>query len=225
LKATYRTIAALAGLLLLAAVVVLPSLAAFRQISTAAASRRQSFELLLRADAFLSALKDAETGERGYALTGDNAFLEPYLAVRESIPGQLEELRRRTQDKASQAHLDVVGPLMTAKLEQLARVVELRHHEDDAGVLWVVRGGKGKRLMDSIRGEMGAFLQLEKHTLDEHEATFQSDMRFMLATLVGACLITLAIALLFAYSIYRQTQQRLKARLQIETQHLLTIQE
>ena len=60
MKATYRTIAALAGLLLLAAVVVLPSFSAFRQISTAAASRKQSFELLLRADAFLSTLKDAE---------------------------------------------------------------------------------------------------------------------------------------------------------------------
>jgi PAS domain S-box-containing protein len=226
LKATQRTIAVLAGLLLLAAVVVLPSLLAFRQISTAAASRKQSFEILLRADAFLSALKDAETGERGYALTGDNAFLEPYLAVRESIPGQLEELRRRTQDKASQAHLDVVGPLMTAKLEQLARViVELRHHEDDAGVLLVVRGGKGKRLMDSIRGEMGAFSKLEKDTLDEHEATFQSDMRFMLAAIVCACLVTLTLALLFAYSVYRQAQQRLKARLQIETKRLLTNQE
>jgi PAS domain S-box-containing protein len=225
LKAAHRTIAALAVLLLLAAVVGLPSLSAFRQISAAAASRQQSLEVLLRADAFLSALKDAETGQRGYALTGDEAFLEPYLAVRERIPGQLEELRRRTLDKPSQAHLDAVGPLMTAKLEELARVVELRRQQDDAGVLSAVRGGKGKRLMDAIRGEMGAFFQLEKNTLDEHEATFQSDMRFMLATIVGACLITLAFALLFAYSVYRQTQQRLKARLQIETKRLLTIQE
>lgn len=157
MKATYRTIAALTGLLLLVAVVVLPSLSAFRQISAAAASRQQSFELLLRADAFLSALKDAETGQRGYALTGDDAYLEPYLAVRERLPGELEQLRRRTQDKASQAHLDVVGPLITAKLEELAVIVELRRHHDDAGVLWAVNRGNGKRLMDAIRDEMGAF--------------------------------------------------------------------
>ena len=41
----------------------------------------------------MSELRDAETSQRGYSLTGDETFLEPYLAVRDSIVFHLEQLR------------------------------------------------------------------------------------------------------------------------------------
>ena len=61
---------------------------AFRQIRQAAEARRHTYVVISSADDLLSALKDAETGQRGYLLTGDEAFLEPYLAVRDSVSGQ-----------------------------------------------------------------------------------------------------------------------------------------
>jgi CHASE3 domain sensor protein len=51
----------------------------------------------------LSALKDAETGQRGYLLTGDEAFLEPYVAVRDGVRSQLEELRQLTTSSAARS--------------------------------------------------------------------------------------------------------------------------
>ena len=94
MKATHRAVAALAVAVLLAALVVMPSFSAFRQIKEAAGARGRTNDLIIRADALLSALRDAETGQRGYSLTGDEAFLEPYLAVRDGVRGHLEELRQ-----------------------------------------------------------------------------------------------------------------------------------
>ena len=91
MKTVNRITASLAGAILLAVVGVVVSFGAFRQIEDAAEARRQTFVVLHRADALLSELRDAETGQRGYALTGNDSFLQPYLAVRDSISGHLEE--------------------------------------------------------------------------------------------------------------------------------------
>src|SRR5665647_500482 len=98
MKNTHKIVASLAGVVLLiaAAVVVVVSFWTFSQIKEAAESRKHTYTVIIRAENLLSELKDAETGQRGYSLTGDEAFLEPYLAVRDSISGHLEELRQLT---------------------------------------------------------------------------------------------------------------------------------
>jgi two-component system, NarL family, sensor histidine kinase EvgS len=225
LKAGYKVFAAFAGVSLLTALAVLPSLMAFRRIASAAELRKHSYEVLGRAEVFLSALRDAETGQRGYAITGDERFLEPYLAVRGGVTVQLRELRQLTSIASAQKRLDAVVPLADAKLAELALVIDLRRHHDLLAVQEKVSSGLGKRLMDSIRAEMTAFTRLQKSVLREHEAKFQSDMRLMLTTIVTGCLTTLALALMFAYLIHRQTQQRQEARGHRETRRLLTIQD
>ena len=224
-KTSYNVFAAFVGALLLTALAVLPSVMAFRRITSAAESRKHSFEVLSHADAFLSALKDAETGQRGYALTGDESFLEPYLAVRAGVIGQLRELRQLTLIDKAQKHLATVAPLVDAKLANLARVIELRRNHDLVAVSAIVKSGQGRQLMDLIRAEMTAFTQIQNRALREHEAKFQSDMRFMFTTIVTGCLGTLVLSLLFVYLYYRQTQQRQTARNHLETKRLLTIQD
>lgn len=60
----------------------------YRQINEAAALRLHTHIVLSEANNILSELKDAETGERGFLLTGNEAFLQPYLAVRNGIEGR-----------------------------------------------------------------------------------------------------------------------------------------
>ena len=96
MNATHKIFTSLAGAALLVALVVAVSFTAFRKLEEAAEARKHVFVAIIVANDLLSALKDAETGERGYSLTGDEAFLEPYLAVRDHVGGQLEQLRQRT---------------------------------------------------------------------------------------------------------------------------------
>ena len=76
----------------------------------------------------VSTLKDAETGQRGYLLTGERVYLEPYEQALSVIPGQLERLRaltgygtdadrQKTRDAGFDLHL--AKPVDPAELERL----------------------------------------------------------------------------------------------------------
>ena len=104
MKATHKFTALLAGVVLLVALGVVALFLSFRQIKEAADARAHSYAVITSADALLSALKDAETGQRGYLLTGDEAFLEPYMAVRDGISGHLKELRQLTLSSDAQSN-------------------------------------------------------------------------------------------------------------------------
>ncbi|HEY5118496.1 MAG TPA: response regulator [Anaerolineales bacterium] len=223
MKAVHKIIALLAVAALLVALGVAVSFWAFEQIEESAKGRKHTFVVINSADDLLSKLRDAEIGQRGYSLTGNEAFLQPYLAVRDSITGDLKELRQLTLISAAQKHLDAMAPLIDAKLVEMSHVIELRRNHDMTAALAVVTSGQDKRLMDSIRAEMRSFIQIEEGALAQHDAEFQASMRQLFTIIVIASLLALLFALSFAYLIYRETQQRLKNLVQLETQHLLEV--
>ncbi len=225
LKSSRTNAATLAGAALLVALIVVLSLGAFRQLVAAAEARTRSYDLIIRADRLLSDLVDAETSQRGFALTGDEMFLKPYVAVRDSVRSRLDEMRPLTLAGAGRGYLDTLAPLVDAKLADMAAIIELRRQRDMNGVLAAEGSGRGKRLMDSIRAQMRNFQMLEQAGLVQHEAEFQTNMRRLLAAIIAASLLTLLSALAFAYLIYRESRQRLKNLVHIETQHLLDVQE
>ena len=225
MKAKHKIAVWLVAAVLLVALGTAVSFLAFGQLKAAAEARKQANVILISADNLLSALKDAETGQRGYLLTGDETFLEPYLTVRDAIQGQLAELRQRLVSSAAHQHLDAMAPLITAKLTEMAQVIELRRNQDLPAVLARVNSGQGKHLMDSIRVEMRNFLQLETAAWTQSDREFQSNLRQLFSILTIASLVTLLVALAFVYLIYRASQQRLQELVHLETQHSLAIQE
>jgi PAS domain S-box-containing protein len=212
------------AVLLLVILGVLISFRAFKQMKEVSEERKHTFIILNSADDLLSALKDAETGQRGYALTGDEAFLEPYLAVSSGISGRLKELRELTLIREANKHLDALTPLMDAKMAEMSHVIELRRNNEIVALQAAIGGGEGKRLMDSIRVEMSFFIKIEENALAKHDAEFQADMFRMFLLIIAASLFMLLLALSFAYFIYRESQQRLKNQVHLETKHLLDIQ-
>lgn len=225
MKNTYKIAISLTGAALLVALGISLSFWTFRQIEETADRRKHTFVVLNSADDLLSALKDAETGERGYLLTGDEAFLGPYLAVSNSIVGQLEKLRQQTLIDTAHHHLNAMAPLIDAKLAHMAHNIELRRNHDMAIVIADLREGRGKQLMDSIRDQMSRFVRIEESELAQHDTEFQSNLRLLFTIIVNASLFALLFSVSFAYLIYRATQQRLKNLVHLETQHLLEIQQ
>src|SRR3990172_6169987 len=209
LKVAHQIVVSFSAAALLVALVVPASIWSFGHLETAAGARQQSYDLIIRADAMLSGLTDAESAQRGYFLTGDEAFLGQYLAVRDSVRGDLGALRPLTSASASNKHLDALAPLVDAKLAHMSQIIALRRDHGVAAVLEVVSkgaatSGDGKRLMDSIRAEMSSLVQVEQGTLAHHEAAFQSNMRRMFAGIIAISLLALLFALAFAYLSYRQ---------------------
>lgn len=225
MKNNYKIAALLAGAALLLALVVTGAFWTFSQIGKEADARKSTFIVIDGANKVLSALIDAETGQRGYLLTGDEAFLEPYFAVRDNISGELEGLRRLNLTGAANKHLDALVPLVAAKLANLAATIETRRRHGAPATLAALRGSQGKLLMNSIRVEINAFIRRAEAGVARHDAEFRANMRRLFGILVLASLSILLLALSVFYFFDRETQQRLKDLVHLETQHLLARQE
>ena len=225
MKTTHTFFACLVGAFLLSAVVIVPSFWVFRQTKESAEARKLTKDMIALADDLMLALIDAETGQRGYLLTGEEVFLEPYTAVSDSISDQMVKLRRLTLLPAAQNHLDKVAPLIDAKLVYFSKNIALRRSGDLPSALANMRGSQGILLMDSIRAEMGNYIQIEQGALSQRDARYQSNMCRLFTVIVMASLLTLLFAFTFVYLIKRGAQQRLKNSIHLETQRLLQVQE
>src|SRR5207248_1029409 len=83
-------------------------------------------EVLSRLESLLAAATDYETAERGYVITGDESYLEPYRQSAAQVNNQARRLRQLTATNRVQTQeLDSIVPLATERLENLRAVIEL----------------------------------------------------------------------------------------------------
>ncbi|MBI5862649.1 MAG: PAS domain S-box protein [Rhodocyclales bacterium] len=224
LKTNQKIVATFVGVLLMAALGATALAWTFRQIEEGAAVRQHTLMVIADAGELMSELKDAETAQRGYLLTGDENFLEPPEPAQASLGDRLKALRQLTLLPAAQKHLDAIAPLLEAKLAHMERAIALRR-QDAPAALAQIRSGHGLHLMNSIRAEMNDFMKLETELLAQREAEFQSGMRNLLVIIVVSCLFALLLAFSFAWLMYKESQQRLKELVHLETRKLLENEE
>jgi methyl-accepting chemotaxis protein len=144
----------------------------------------------------LSELKDAETGQRGYIITGDESYLAPYQAALAAIKGTLDDVRKLTSDNPNQQRrLATVAPLIDAKLAELKQTINLRRTEGLDAAAKVVLTNAGKSYMDQIRAVIAEADQEEMDLLKRRseEARSSADMT-MSIILWGGLLGTFAVA-------------------------------
>ncbi|HEX3849360.1 MAG TPA: CHASE3 domain-containing protein [Polyangiaceae bacterium] len=100
----------------------------------------------------LSLLKDAETGQRGFVITSDESFLDPYSRALPEIARTVSEVRSLTADnETQQRRLSALQLLVDGKLTELKRTIEMRRTLGFDATMKVVSAGEGKQLMDQIR--------------------------------------------------------------------------
>jgi methyl-accepting chemotaxis protein len=131
---------------------------AYRGISTLANTSRlvtHTHEVLEYTANLFSLLQDAETGQRGYIITGDEGFLEPYRTGIANVPSVVKKLRQLTADNPNQQkRIDEAEPLIAAKLAELKQTIDLRRKGNLEEATKIVLGGEGKKFMDELRGVM-----------------------------------------------------------------------
>jgi methyl-accepting chemotaxis protein len=116
----------------------------------------------------LSLLKDAETGQRGYIITGDDTFLAPYQTGDADVPAVIKDLRELTSDNPhQQKRIDEAEPLIAAKLAELKLTIDLRRKGNLEETSNVVRGGEGKKIMDNLRRVLSQMDREERDLLKQ----------------------------------------------------------
>src|ERR1700691_1308396 len=96
---------------------------------TVAASRSltQNIEVLAQLNNLLSTLKDAETGQRGFLLTGNESYLEPFLTAKAALSGEFATMRSLLANRPEQLRrLDHPEPVAAQKMSELGETVDLR---------------------------------------------------------------------------------------------------
>jgi two-component sensor histidine kinase/CHASE3 domain sensor protein len=146
-KAARRS-AGLFGSLLVVLVVVIGTFTAYRQASEWVDHTHQVLSVV---DQILSNLMEAESGQRGYLLTHEDSYLQPYLEGKSRISALLEQARNLTADNPTQQdNLHILRTLADAKLDELAVTLRQAAGDPDQAVR-VVMEGTGERLMTQIQ--------------------------------------------------------------------------
>jgi PAS domain S-box-containing protein len=168
-------------------------------------------------EAVLSVLKDAETGQRGYLLTGDHAYLQPYQAALVQAPAALSRLQSLTSESPVQhGRLVTLTRTVAAKIAELRRTVALARAGDRAGALAIVRKNSGKALMDGARDTVVSMQATERNLLRRRAAEAEARFRvtvlsILLSALTGISLLGLVFALQRRNALARRRDAEIQA--------------
>lgn len=166
-------------------------------------------------DNVISRLKDAETGQRGYLLTGDDVFLEPYNGSRDDVLAYFDQVRLLTADNADQQkdfpHLE---QLIKKKYTFIDKTIADRRRGIPATVSGLLAG---KNVLDSIRVQIRVMEQREQKLMITRTSKMNTLATYTPILIVFASLI----ALIVTYAFYRRMKNNLldNQRLQLELEH------
>src|SRR5205823_2353559 len=194
------------------AIIVAVGAAALRSTeATVSSAQWVAHTLQVRAEleAGFADLIEAETGVRGYVITGDTTYLAPYHSARATLNSRLAGLRALTADNpAQQRRLDSLDTLVATRLERFQWTIETRRTGGPAAAARAVSGGRGKELIRLVHDVITQMEEDEGRLLAQRSVTLQAKARLArLAAWTGA-LVALALAGLASVLVGREMAGR-----------------
>ncbi|WP_245518904.1 MULTISPECIES: CHASE3 domain-containing protein [unclassified Mesorhizobium] len=203
----WQALPLLGGFVIVAAIVGGRAILAETQIADRVASRR-SIETQQLLAGLLSLTQDAETGQRGYLLTGEKTYLQPYQHAVEALPGQLARIDQMLP-ASSEAAQQVAGikEALARKQSELAETIRLYDAGNMSKALEIVRGGSGKLDMEQIQANIDAIRRIDGANLQARALRMEQVEDWLRA---GSFAALAAILLLGLYTI-RESGRRFRA--------------
>jgi signal transduction histidine kinase len=158
---------------------------------------RHTLELQKGVDRTFSLLQDAETGQRGYLLTGEKSYLAPFSNADAQIEQELDSLGHLVADSsAQQQNVAALRSIVDDKRAELRRTVELRRSGNGDAALALLREGIGKDLMDRARSIVARMRDAEELRLSSRIELSERYAHFLRGTILLAALLALFVAAL-----------------------------
>jgi CheY-like chemotaxis protein/signal transduction histidine kinase/CHASE3 domain sensor protein len=204
------------GLALVLAFFLISGLIAYRNIQVLRTNSEKIWHthtVIVALGELLSTTQDAETGQRGYLLTGEDRYLEPYRNAVTLAASRLDAVGSLTRDNPSQqANLDVLRRHIGAKFAELEETIELRRDSGARAAMAVVTTDRGKVEMDAVRGQLDVMRReenrLRQARLDQMDAAYATALASgVLSSLLGAAL-TVAVFILIRRNIGARARQQ-----------------
>ncbi len=191
--------ASLIGFIVAIVAVIAISAFSFRALEARAENARRvtrTLETVTRLQSVLSLLKDAETGQRGFLLTGAEGYLQPYRVAQSGLPLEFERTRQSLEGDALQIRrLTLARQLATDKLAELEQTIALYRSGRTAEAMEIVRSDRGRDLMDRVRAAVTELTTTEQSVLEARNVEWAQSSTFAAwATWGGSGLLLFLIA-------------------------------
>ena len=170
--------------------VVLSSIA-WRRLRDALETSQQAVAIKETSEVILKSLLNAETAQRGFALTGNDAFLEPFNTAESALPQQFERLGTlvRADTNVMNQVIELRG-LSERIMEYHRRVIAERRQRGINAAAEMAKQGEGKKIMDDVRGRI-ATVEAARANITSSEARIsraqllQANLTSMVAAIIG----------------------------------------
>jgi CHASE3 domain sensor protein len=180
-----------------------------------------TYEVQSTLEATLSTLKDAETGQRGYVITGDERYLEPYQTAIAQLDNHLNRLRSLTSDNPSQQQrLTTVETTIAQRMANIRETIDRRRTQGRIAAEQLILTGRGKALMDSVRQQIATMQAEESRLLTLRQQQSQRSFRQATNSMLIALLLDLLL-LALVYLLFRR-DRRLRQQETARQQQLMT---
>jgi CHASE3 domain sensor protein len=166
--------ATLVAFLIAVLAIVLVAILSYAALQASADSGRRvahTLQVMEQLQALLSTLQDAETGQRGFLLTGNESYLMPYTNAEAALDGEFKNAHELLSASAEQERrLGTLEGIAAQKMTELEQTVALRRAGDPAAALTMVRTNRGKELMERARATIADMQRDERGTLAARQA-------------------------------------------------------
>lgn len=150
-------------------------------------------------------LIDAETGQRGYILTNESQFLEPYNSATQVFDQTFDDIAKLIRDNPDQLRrLAEVRQLASERMAGFADTIEMTQEGKRQQAIALIATGAGKQQMDNIRAQLASMTQIEKDLLKQRETDATQAAAFANLVSLGGTLGAISFGLLVLAFISRE---------------------
>ncbi|AFZ08566.1 multi-sensor signal transduction histidine kinase [Oscillatoria nigro-viridis PCC 7112] len=201
-----------AGIGMVLALLILNAATSYRNTLKLVENQRwvsHTHQVLTELEATLSTLKDAETGQRGYLLTGEERYLEPYHSAIARINQQVVGLQQLTADNnRQQQRIRNLKIAIDSKLAELEKTINLRREQNLEAALRRVKSARGNQIMGDIRQQIAAMTAEETQLLQQRARESQASANLTILTFTVAALVNFLLMVVVYYLVKRDRTLR-----------------
>lgn len=168
-----------------------------------------------------SLLKDVQDGQRGYVITGEERYLDPYKAALPDLHTDLVKLKILIADNHTQLQrLAIISTKIDKRVAFSRMIIKARREQGfDTAQLLTIKGN-GQQQMDAIRVGIEAMQMEEMRLLEERNTKMQNSARFALGASSGGLAIVALIVFLMLQLVRRESLRRMEVEDGLERANL-----
>jgi methyl-accepting chemotaxis protein len=151
----------------------------------------------------MGTLTDAAYAQRGYIITGDDTYLEPYTTATEAVDKDLKDLRQLISNPGQLTRLDALEPLVTARLELIKEQIDARRTRGFKVAQDLILTGAGKKAQDAVRAAAVAMIDEENRLLAERDAVSKASARLTISAILYGIPIAFVLLAVVAIVVIR----------------------